>query len=567
MLKVTILCILVLIISNTSFSDTEYFIEVSNIERVNNNTFEFDVYIKAQTAQFELTSYQCAFSFNTNISSSPSFVFSYINGSSQLTNIPPAAGIGVNNSDGELKLTFASLPGKEFISSKYLKIGRFRLSTSGIFNEQSPEIKWCFSGKINTIFTGANFDEVTDSRNHYIESYGQLNIVNVVASETSDSLTTPEKTIDGKGANDGDSNARWAARPMPEYLIFDLGSIKNISQTKFSFYEWNNKRIYKFSILTSNDLSTWYKVVNDDSSSPSEWTTNLIDRNARYVKLVFLSNNQCDWAGLWEAQIYGSSELNSTKNIPLVNIPFKIEDGAGHSNNLFVGIDSTACDGLDSCLGETEYPQPPSGIFSAWLNVPNSKIITLRDYRYGSMQKNFVYTYQLQIQRGSAEKIVAHWNLPLETKLRLQDIITGDIIDTVFYPGADSLTISNPKDFYKLNLTVTFLSKISSVNLISSQNDVTPKDFVLYQNYPNPFNPSTNIKYSLPHESNVSIIIFNALGERVKEFEQGIKEAGNHNIIWQAADIASGIYFCTLTARSTDGKNNFRKTRKMMLLK
>ena len=560
MLKVTILCILVLIISNTSFSDTEYFIEVSNIERVNNSTFEFDVYIKAQTAQFELTSYQCAFSFNTNISSSPSFVFSYINGSSQLTNIPPAAGIGVNNSDGELKLTFASLPGKEFISSKYLKIGRFRLSTSGIFNEQSPEIKWCFSGKINTIFTGANFEEVTDSSNYVVHNYGQLNILNIIASSTDPSSSTSNLT-DRK-------DVFWKTNLIPAYLIFDLGESKFISQTKFSFYNWQNGRKYTYSLFISNDTANWSEVVSNAISSPQEWTiNNFTNIKARYIKLLITANSENEWATIWEVQIYGSSEINYSEKYPLVNIPFKIEDEAGHSNNLFVGIDSTACDGLDSCLGETEYPQPPSGIFSAWLNVPNSKIITLRDYRYGSMQNNFVYTYQLQIQRGSAEKIVAHWNLPLETKLRLQDIITGDIIDTVFYPGADSLTISNPKDFYKLNLTVTFLSKISSVNLISSQNDVTPKDFVLYQNYPNPFNPSTNIKYSLPHESNVSIIIFNALGERVKEFEQGIKEAGNHNIIWQAADIASGIYFCTLTARSTDGKNNFRKTRKMMLLK
>ena len=310
MLKVTFLCILVLISFNTSFSDTGYSIEISNIEKVSSNALEFDVYIKAKTTQFELTSYQCAFSFNNSITSGSIFSFTYINGSSQLKNIPPVVGIGVNSSDSELKLTFASLPGSEFIPTSYIKIGRFRLTTSGVFNDQPLDIRWSFDGKINTILTGTNFEEITDSSNHMEENYGQLSILNVIASETTDSLTSPEKTIDGKGANDDDPGSRWAARPMPEYLIFDLGSSKCISQTKFSFYEWNNNRIYKYSILTSNDLDNWYEVVNDDSSSSSEWTTNIINRVARYVKLVFLSNNQGDWAGLWEAQIYGSSDTS-----------------------------------------------------------------------------------------------------------------------------------------------------------------------------------------------------------------------------------------------------------------
>ena len=660
MLRVLILCILVLINFNTSFAGANYLIEVSNIEKVNENAFEFDVYIKSQTTQFELTSYQCAFSFNEAISNSPSFYFNYIEGSSQLTNLPPEAGIGVNNSDGELKLTFASLPGSEFIPTAYIKIGRFRLTTDGTFNNQPPEIKWCFSGKINTILTGANFNEVTDSNAHSEENYGQLSIVNVIASETTDTLTSPEKTIDGKGANDGEPYSRWAARPMPEYLIFDLGSIKNISQTKFSFFYWNNGRIYKYSILTSSDLNNWYQIVNDDSSSSSEWTTNIINKAARYIKLVFLSNNQGDWAGLWEAQIYGSSDTSTAiinEKEPLVNIPFKIEDETGHSDTLFVGIDSTACDGLDSSLGEVEFPQPPSGTFSAWLNVPNSQMITLKDYRYGCMLNDYEYTYQLQYQKGNANKITVHWNLPSTTKLKVQDVITGNMLDTIFYPGADSLVINDPKDFYKLNLTVTYLSKVLPVELTSfkaetvNENvvlkwntatemnnkgfeverkilssskweiigfvngngtltnlksykytddlkyqtingivvyrlkqisfdgnseysdeikvkvDLTPKDFVLYQNYPNPFNPSTNIKYALPYESNVDITIYNSLGERIKVFEQGIKEAGNHDIVWQANNSASGIYFCTITARSTDGKNNFVKTRKMLLLK
>ncbi len=255
MLKVTVLCIVVLISFGTSFPNSDYFAKISNIEKVSGNTLEFDVYIKAQSEQFELTSYQCAFSFNEAITNSSALSFTYIPGSSQLTNIPPEVGVGVNNSDGEIKLTFASMPGSEFISSNYIKMGRFRLTTSGTFNDLPPEIKWSFNGKINTILTGENFEEITDSSEHSEENYGQLSILNVYASETSDSLTAPEKTIDGKGVNDGDRNSRWAARPMPEYLIFDLGTNVRIFQRQnFHFISGITDRIFKYSILTSDDF-------------------------------------------------------------------------------------------------------------------------------------------------------------------------------------------------------------------------------------------------------------------------------------------------------------------------
>ena len=97
--------------------------------------------------------------------------------------------------------------------------------------------------------------------------------------------------------------------------------------------------------------------------------------------------------------------------------------------------------------------------------------------------------------------------------------------------------------------------------------DFTPKEFILYQNYPNPFNPNTVIKYALPYESSVDIIIYNMIGQRVEEFKEGIKEAGYHNVNWQPGNISSGVYFYSINAKSTDGKNNYSKTLKMLYMK
>ena len=65
--------------------------------------------------------------------------------------------------------------------------------------------------------------------------------------------------------------------------------------------------------------------------------------------------------------------------------------------------------------------------------------------------------------------------------------------------------------------------------------------FTLSQNYPNPFNPSTQIQYALPSISNVIVTVYNSLGQTVKVFNEGTKEAGNHNITFNGEGLSSGI--------------------------
>lgn len=88
-----------------------------------------------------------------------------------------------------------------------------------------------------------------------------------------------------------------------------------------------------------------------------------------------------------------------------------------------------------------------------------------------------------------------------------------------------------------------------------------PEDFALYQNYPNPFNPATTIKFALPEASQVTVTVYNQLGEQVEQLTGGILEAGYHEITWNAMNYASGVYFYRIEA------GNFNDIKKMMLLK
>jgi len=96
---------------------------------------------------------------------------------------------------------------------------------------------------------------------------------------------------------------------------------------------------------------------------------------------------------------------------------------------------------------------------------------------------------------------------------------------------------------------------------------VAPKNFSLEQNFPNPFNPVTSIRYNVPVECSINIKVYNALGEIVHEYNQGIKQSGFYELNFNSAGMASGVYFYLLQAVSTDGKKDFSAVKKMMLLK
>ena len=96
---------------------------------------------------------------------------------------------------------------------------------------------------------------------------------------------------------------------------------------------------------------------------------------------------------------------------------------------------------------------------------------------------------------------------------------------------------------------------------VRSDPSVVPEAYSLTQNYPNPFNPTTQITFNIPKAGNVTLTVYNTLGQQVATLVNGSLGVGSHTVTFNANNLASGVYFYRLNAGS------YSATLKMMLLK
>ena len=136
-----------------------------------------------------------------------------------------------------------------------------------------------------------------------------------------------------------------------------------------------------------------------------------------------------------------------------------------------------------------------------------------------------------------------NWTIPntpsTQCLVRISDLANAsinDVSDSVF-------TIANPVSVDDLKSGI-------------------PEEYNLYQSYPNPFNPSTKIEFSIPEDvNNVTLTIYNALGQRVAELVNSKMEAGKYSYEWNASEVATGLYIYELRT------DKFVSVKKMLLLK
>jgi hypothetical protein len=135
---------------------------------------------------------------------------------------------------------------------------------------------------------------------------------------------------------------------------------------------------------------------------------------------------------------------------------------------------------------------------------------------------------------------------------------SGTTTETKTYNYLDN-TVNEGKYFYRLK-QIDFDGSFEYSKIVDVIVSI-PLEFSLEQNFPNPFNPSSKIKFTLPEASIVKLTVYNTLGEEVADLVDELFDAGSHEIVFNASNFTSGIYFVRMESGS------FVSTRKIMLMK
>lgn len=182
-----------------------------------------------------------------------------------------------------------------------------------------------------------------------------------------------------------------------------------------------------------------------------------------------------------------------------------------------------------------------------WLDLPLEKIVEDQKMKKEIRLSSF-NSSNLDILSFLPAGIVYSANIDIYSNLLQKDI------DLKIYAIDDN---GNQIQYTIKPVSLFLKNNISSIGL-KSKNKI---GFKLYKCYPNPFNPSTHITYSIDKPGQITLTIYNLLGEKIDTIVNEYQYKGNYDVPFDGSNLSSGLYFCTLQSGS------IFQTQKMLLIK
>ncbi len=474
-----------------------------------------------------------------------------------------------------------------------------------------------YSSTNGSVFSGAVF---TDLNGDSVRNPGEpgIPVARIDVAGDSYAITVTDAngnyTLNGLGAGrfwvteDAPSDAR-VTKPPGGYYMVNVGTHDTLSGMDFGIHESLNSvtGIVYFDVnengqYDSSDkpLSGW--VVRLTGYISDSVVTDTAGRYAFYRVYYGTSRITLEMQPTWE-QMYPPLQQGFTFTIQAVDqhytgvnfsvhhIPQRVKLALTvHDNNyldereVWWGVRPGAtygiwgvdphCTSADFSEGEFELPPVVANIFDVRFLDPhgsnlqfgNGSWTDMRAYVSSAQADTYLVKFSPDRADGADHPMTLLWS-----KQQVQSLYGGSVmlVDrfgiSIDLKQEDSLVVTN--------------SNISSLILIA-QNPLLPpagvaggsvnlpKEFALEQNFPNPFNPTTVFRYALPEDAQVSLRVYNLLGQEVKTLVNGVQIAGYHSVAWSASAMASGVYFYRLEAAGLSQPiRTFEQVRKMVLVK
>ena len=276
------------------------------------------------------------------------------------------------------------------------------------------------------------------------------------------------------------------------------------------------------------------------------------------------------WSGYWMAVLEtgvdmtfpihrhdGSGSARSREDDWMITFDAQV-DGANDGTTM-IGYAETATDGFDAEHDAVQPPNPPGPDYV-------SLFITHPEWNYPLGDK-----FAKDIRASIPADEYKEWLLSIESSesdVQLNWTLM-DIPDDyeVGYNIDDGIYFNDMRSVGTINISADteIIVRVGS-QVLGIDDETIPEVFALHQNYPNPFNPITTLRYDLPEQSMVNIIIYDLLGRQVKSLVNQTQDAGFKSVIWNATNdygkpVSAGVYLYQIQA------GEFVQTKKMVLLK
>jgi hypothetical protein len=411
-------------------------------------------------------------------------------------------------------------------------------------------------------------------------SYGQFFVENFDY-PAGDSLTQH-----GWTAHSGTSNAIFVTSPGLVYTDYPSSGIGNAATITTTGQDVNKQ----YTPLTSGAVYASL-MVNVASAQTGDYFFHLGLANTTtiYMGRVFVKNalngnlafglSKTSLGGALNIQAVYSDSIYTTGTTYLLVLKYKFNPDT-NDDSVYLYINpaiSTIEPTPNLAHGLSNNPDPANigGVYIRQGGGALASNLILDGIRIGTAWADVVpveLTSFTAVSQGN--NVILNWSTATELNnfgFEVQRSIAGNEFTTVgFVNGHGTTTEAKTYRFVDANLlagSYSYRLKQIDFNGTFAYSDevnaevTSPVQFELAQNYPNPFNPSTTIKFSIPQSSNVTLKIFNTLGQEVKTLLNQNMESGVHTINYDASELNSGIYFYRLDA------GQFSEVRKMTLIK
>jgi hypothetical protein len=261
------------------------------------------------------------------------------------------------------------------------------------------------------------------------------------------------------------------------------------------------------------------------------------------------TNDDSDTATVNYGQIIGSERIIGKNNLDITSHIF-IVGGDPTLND-----PGTALDARNYILGKDrvgDYPNPCNFAYGQVRGGVNCHDVNPRFWFSGDPVS---YIGWISTQNRDTRNLLSTGPFKLE-KDKPQEIIIAYVIGR----GSDPLNSVTVARENVQRAIQEYQSNFASMTYTAPP-PIPIIDYVLYQNYPNPFNPTTTIRYELPQAGQVTMEVFDILGQKVKTLLNEFKNAGRYETVFSSAGLASGVYIYRLRV------NDFITSKKMLLIK